>query len=647
MLRRALSSGLWVAYLLSWGQSPVAIQVQPLLSDYTAANGAFPIAVQLESRSGNYQGVLSVELFDLGSRREYLYPVDLPAGSRKVIIATPIVRQYADHVTVRFRAPGVNQEVKQRVAGVLEEDQIAVFVGDQIGGLQILRQVKTVSSPSPSRYSSNRPLQGRYVVAYCRPEWVPEQVIGLTGVQVILLGAGAERLRAEQWNALRQWVLMGGVLIVPGGAGAVYLQNPALRELLPVAPQGTRTMSQLRALGSWIGAAPPIGAATITQAVPKTGDVLLRQDGAPLIAARFYGLGAILFLAFNPLEMPLREYNARARLWQKLLNQTASFTPGFTIAMMHRSQSNDAYNPLGRASSETTIAIKPPSAALIIALLGVYFILVVPVNYLALKRLRALDWAWVVTPLIALIFVGILWRLAGDLYRKPLSSYVQTLVVAQAGSPEAYTINSALFFFPRAGLFDLQFDQSDMVEAGLDDYNASPTNQFVRTVQGEPTRVEDYRVTNLSFQWLRYTRAVRLQGFVDGVLRLERRGEAVYLSGTLHNRLPYDLREIRVLTPFGAMTAPDLPARQSVKLDERLELLDHRSLPNQNPYDYETPDVTAEMLAWMTLQQRAYQGIALLYAQASEPMLSPKLDAFIDQAAQVSYLINLPLEGAR
>lgn len=648
MLRRVFCLGFGGALLLAlWGQAPVALKVQPLLGTSPAANGAFPLAVQLESRSGNYQGVLSVTVGGFGYQREYQYPIDLPAGSRKVVVATPIVSRYGDQATVRFTARGVNIEVKQPIQRVLETDQLAVLVGDLIGGLGVLEQVQTTENPLEIDYSTSRPSRGKYQVAYCRPELFPEQAIALSGAQAIVLGPGVERLRAEQWNALRQWVMLGGVLIAPGGAGAVYLQNPALQALLPVQTQGTQTVSQLRAIGDWTGARPPSGGATITQARLKTGATLLTQDGLPMIAIRPYGLGAVVFLAFNPLDAPMRDYNARARFWQRLLNQTPSFAPSFSIAAIHQSQGG--YDRWGRAQITTDIELKPPSVALIIVLLSLYFLLVVPVNYWTLKRLRALDWAWVVTPLIALAFVGILWRLAGDLYRKSLSSQVQTVIVAQAGNPDAYAINSALFFFPRAGLFDLRFDQSDMVEAGTGQEFGAGGMQVptVRTVEGDPKRVEGYRVSNLSFQWFRYTRSVQLRGQVEGVLKVEQRGGEARLSGIVRNRMPYNLQNVQILTPFGKVQVGALPARGSITLSREV-------LEPLTPVQYGYSDwswnyalsMSPEALASFLLQRREYKGSAVLTARASEPVLPPEVDDAAEQAAQVTYLISFPLEGA-
>ncbi|BCW96682.1 MAG: hypothetical protein WHS44_12105 [Fimbriimonadales bacterium] len=649
MRRWVFGLGMWGALLSGvWGQAAVAIVAKPLLGTTPAANGAFPIAVQLESRQGNHQGVLSVSVGGMGNRREYLYPIDLPAGSRKVVVATPIVSRYGDTATIRFTARGANAQTRLSINRVLEVDQLAVVVGDAIGGLQVLKQVRSIRNPFQVDFHTNRPLRGVYEVAYCAPELFPDQAIALSGAQMIVLTSGAERLRTEQWAALRQWVMLGGTLIVSGGAGAVYLQSPALRDLLPVAPQGTREVAQLTALGQWLGVRPPAGRATITQAQRIGGDALLQQDGLPLIAARPYGLGAVVFLAFNPLERPLSDYDARARFWQTLVDAATGYAPSFSIAALHMGQSGVSRDPWsGQATTTITADIDPPSVVLIIVLLSAYFMLVAPINYWTLKRLRALDWAWLTTPLIALVFVGVLWRLAGDLYRKSLSSKVQTVLIAQAGSSDAYAVNSALFFFPRAGVFDLQFDQSDMVEVGVSDDMGANFGQttIVRTIEGDPKRVDGYRVSNLSFQWFRYTRTVQLQGQVEGSLRLQQRNGQWVLSGALRNRLPYELREAQIMTPHGVADLGAIEPRGA-------RTLRSESLIPLPPFNYSFTSgwdsvaaLSGEQLAQLLFTQRPELRRAVLIARASEPVLPPELREATERSAEVVYMVSLPLEG--
>lgn len=651
MKRWVVRLGLWGTLLLSgWGQPPVEIDAQPLLGKTPAANGAFPIAVKIQAHRGNYQGTLSVTVGGFGSRREYLYPIDLPAGARKVVIATPIVSRFGGGVaTIRFSARGVNVDTRLPIDRVLEVDQLAVVVGDAIGGLQTLKQVRAIQNPFYSESGTNRSLKGLYEVTYCTPDLFPEQAIGLSGAQMIVLTAGAERLRAEQWAALRQWVMLGGTLIVSGGAGALYLQTPALRAMLPVEPRGTREVAQLAAIGRWLNTRPPKGRAIITQATLTAGQILAKQDGTLLIAMRPYGLGVVVFLAFSPLEQPMSAYDARVRFWQKIVDTATGYAPSFNIAALHNEQLGYSRDPwTGQITSSAKADFAPPSVLLIVVLLSAYFMLVVPINYWTLKRLRVLDWAWLTTPLIALIFVGVLWQLAGDLYRKSFSSKVQTVLIAQAGTPHAYAVNSALFFFPRAGVFDLQFDQSDMVEVGVEDWRGVAVGQTapIRTVEGDPKRVDAYRVSNLSFQWFRYTRTVQLQGSVEGRLRVAKRDGDWLLSGVVRNRLPYELREVRFLTPYGEAQIGTLPARGTRTL-RQAKLFPIKPVNFSERYSWDAVGaLSADQLARLLLSQRQGLRRAILVARADQPVLPPEISEATERKADgVVYLVSVPLEG--
>ena len=52
---------------------------------------------------------------------------------------------------------------------------------------------------------------------------------GYQGLSVLVLSGGAERLRPEQWAAIRHWVLDGGSLIFVGGGGGGVPARPRCR----------------------------------------------------------------------------------------------------------------------------------------------------------------------------------------------------------------------------------------------------------------------------------------------------------------------------------------------------------------------------------------------------------------------------------
>ncbi len=649
-------------WLVGWAQ-PVELVVQPLFGNKPSLNGALPLMIEVRNRTGNMQGVISIAQEGFSYQREYLYPIELPAGARKRLIACPMIESWGStNLIVRFMARGVTVEVPQPISLIGESDNLVVGVGDAIGGLQFLRTLKTRPRVQmPDRYYAPSSQQaGTYEIAYCRPELFPPTAIACSGVSVMVLGAGAERMSEEQWRALLDWVRMGGTLIAPGGPGALYLQHPALRPLLPVQVQGLGELASLNAVGAFVGHNPPAGKATITLSQPvPSGEILLQQNGVPLIARRPYGLGAILFLAFSPWDQPMRGYEGNPAFWQQLLQLVPDLPPSYYLNTLFRIQTgfteNYYYAPYNPSRPTTSFKVRMPASELIIGLLLAYFVLVVPVNYYLLKRFRALDWAWLTVPLIAVLFVLLLARLAGDLYRKPPSGEIKTALLMSAGDTNAYAVNSILLFFPKAGLYDFRFERSDMVEAGLQEQRFSvvgaPTR--VRTVEVEPKQVQGYRVRSLSLQWFRYTRPVQLQGTVESTLRLRREGTMWRIIGTIHNRLPYDLRSVQLMVGDSKFSLGKLPSGGSRKVNEWLTLTRpsrRRQPPSYPPGYYVYPDeMMAPSISSIAQQLSRRWGevpvSALLVGEADQPVLTPEMEGAFQHTARTTHIVALPLRG--
>ena len=69
-----------------------------------------------------------------------------------------------------------------------------------------------------------------------------------------------------------------------------------------------------------------------------------------------------------------------------------------------------------------------PPASQMLMVLAIYFVVVVPVNFLVLKKLGRGEWAWFTAPIISLIFAGVLFSRAQNLYSAKMST-------ASAGRP--------------------------------------------------------------------------------------------------------------------------------------------------------------------------------------------------------------------
>ncbi len=139
---------------------------------------------------------------------------------------------------------------------------------------------------------------------------------------------------------------------------------------------------------------------------------------------------------------------------------------------------------------------------------------------------------------------------------------------------------------------------------------------------------------------------MQLQGQIEGSLRLTRRNGEWVLSGALRNRLPYELREVQILTPHGAVRIGSLGARETQTLRDEPLFPSSGYGGGRYDFDWGVPvlALSAEQLAQRLLDQRYELPRAFLIARASQPVLTPELREATDRSAEVVYLVSVPLE---
>lgn len=664
----------FLALLVGGWTQRVELEVQPLFGTHFSDRGAFPLLVTLQNKGASLRGVLVTEIADYRRSRRYLYPLDLPSGSRKQVVVTPTLPPYTYQVVVRLETPRPIAQTEVQLNPMGESSILVVGIGDEIGGLGFLNRFV------PGRYSALQ--EPSYQPSYCRPEHLPTRAYACSGVGVFILGPGAERLSESQYRALRLWVLMGGLLVVPGGSAALYLQNPALTLLLPIRHPVVKEVKGLPSLGSFTGIEPPSGRVILTQGTPlPTARVWLQEGGIPLMVFQPYGLGGVLFLAFNPWDQPFRSWKGNAALWSKLLERGRHPQPAWVQwAIFANHSGQDEYLQYGYYGSSwpsyyppslvypsaalrtslSDVKVETPEVGLVIGLLLLYFVLVVPVNFFLLKRLRALDWAWLTAPLIALVFVLLFYWVGRGIYKMGQSAHTQATVLMQAGEPQAYAYASTLFFFPRAGYYEMQFTNTEMVETGFQEgYGGWGRIDSLETVEGDPILVPGYRVRNLSFYWFRYARVLELPGSLQGELKLVREGNSYRLRGHLQNGLPYPLKEVQLLylqagkNEIARLNSTTRLIKNSVEPGEscsvnlaglQLTRSDRQQHPRGRPVPPFYPQsVRGDPIIAGMARRSSDSAFALLKMKAEEPNLVPSLEVGGRSRQAAVYYCTVPL----
>lgn len=548
-------------------QAPM-LTARELFVGANAASWPTPVEVEVVNPGPDTKGFLTAGDFraGLGEQTVVRYPIDLPRGASKRVILYGVYG-YSTQVVLRTERGTVTAPLGTQMLGTMVRPM--VYIGDDVGGFAFLR-------PQQNQQDASQ-------VAFCAPEKAPPRVAGYTEVAAVLLGGGAERMPDAAVEALREYVLLGGTLVFLGGPAPLVWQDPRWRGLLPVSNPRVEVVRRWGRLG--IPKAERIDSpATIATGDPVASASVRKVNGHMLYAVRAHGRGRVVAFAPDLLSEPLVDWNARRALLLEAVRPGAfesrsnfgrpDAIDAWTGSSLGASAAA-AFSPGDPLDAENDpFQIELPSLAFAGWTLFGFFIAVVPVNFLVLRRLRKTEWAWFTSPLIAAAFAGIFLMQARSLYRMGMSTALNGEVFEHAGRPGALFVGRAMMFFPSAGRYDLGLKDVDSVrQTGNEfeyDYYERPRSQATiqSFVDDGAIRAPDVRTRNLAFQALPFVQRLPGERFLSGRAEWTRDGGLVV---KLTNVGRYPLKSILLHTSdleLKRYDGADLDPGQSFDLPE-------------------------------------------------------------------------------
>jgi hypothetical protein len=288
------------------------------------------------------------------------------------------------------------------------------------------------------------------------PALLPTSPQAYTPVDAVALGdLDLENSASQaQVDALRGFVSSGGTLIVSGGPDINRLKSCPLHDLFPLIPNGIRTLKQLPTLALRYQTPLPLQhpIALTTGKLQQNARVLLTdQQGAPLVLERPYGNGLVLFTTFDYMDPAFTTWPAATSFWRDLLLcGNCEVSPVKILANDGMwTGSTNLMDQLLDALANPRITQLPSLNLIALFTLG-YVLLLVPINYLVLKRLDRKELAWLTTPAIIVLFsVGS--YAIGASTRAHIVSFNRVAVLeTQAGSDRAYGLAQMALYLPSA-----------------------------------------------------------------------------------------------------------------------------------------------------------------------------------------------------
>jgi len=376
----------------------LTMQVDAGISGLYRAGNWIPLKITVDSETATVDGVLQVRATSestgnaTNTETAYQTPFNISPQSSKEVFLYISLDNFTRDIQVELLDGNGEVVLNQQTSLTMMnyEDVMWVVVTDSTSG---------VLDVSREALSSGR----NYQTAW-RIDDIPANADALRSIDFLVFSdVNSAQLTIEQQQAIREWVIAGGHLIVTGGSNWQRTTS-GLGDLLPTEPSGVVTLEDVSQLERFANLSldededSELATETlIADNTPlETANILLSIDETPLLVRHGYGGGWVDFAAFDATTEPLRSWRDLPYVWRELAMTTGS-RPSWSYGV-------ERYSLMRTAAGNVTFDL--PSFLQIGAFLGLYIILIGPVNYVVLNLIRRREFAWLTIPALIAGFTG-------------------------------------------------------------------------------------------------------------------------------------------------------------------------------------------------------------------------------------------------
>ena len=466
-----------------------------------------PLRITLENSGPDLDGEVQVTVLGYGGSSTYAVSASLPQTSRKQLTLYVLPNSYSRKLTVNLVAEMellLGQEVE-----VLPLSNIHYLIG------------VVAANPTPLSLLAGLDLEGRErteVVSFSSNQ-LPERVEGVRSFDCLVINdVDTSTLSSAQRTALAQWVGLGGRLVVGGGPGAQRTLTELPDGLLPASIQGTLEMTTLAALEVFAGGKEQIkvpGPFVVAPVDAEGASTLVMEGDVPLVIERGLGDGFVDYVALDLTLSPFDAWAGSLAFWRNLLQPGAAYPEHLPPDVSPRQMSARQM----MYALQNVPALDLASIRWLAILLAAYVVLVGPVNYLLLRRLKRLDWAWLTIPALTIAFSAGAFGMGYTLRGSELILNKISIMQAVPGSPAAVVRSYVGLFSPTRRAYDISvgvgilrastelgevLSKGDALVSPLtsdyDPWERTNVGGNMTVLQGEPSLVRGLSVNQWSMQ---------------------------------------------------------------------------------------------------------------------------------------------------
>jgi hypothetical protein len=509
----------------------LSMQVQASFDGYFKFGEWLPVQVELENNGPDLTGEVQVSVAGSQGSVVYAAPVSLPTVSRKRFFLYVLPNNYSQEMDVRL----VNDQgplITKRIS-VNPQPNINYLIGLLAPERGALSLMKGIQFPGNGRSEEliDLTLQD-----------LPDRPEGLRSFDCLVLdGIDTSSLTQEQAAALEAWVQEGGRLVLGTGAQAQQTIAGLPASLLPLIPDGDTQINTLPELADFAGseAIRVPGPFIVSTGQPQEGQDLVTAGVLPLVRERKVGQGAVDYVALGLRSAPFDAWSGTTSFWEKLISPGAYYPEGMPPDMSDRQQ-RSSQMPYALSNMP---ALDLPSVRGLAMLLGIYILLVGPVNYLVLRWRKRLHWAWITIPLVTGIFSAGAFGMGYIMRGTDL--ILNKIALIELGSGGSAKVTTYLgLFSPGQQAYEIQVKGGSLlspIQAYSDPWSSSgaPVGSEMTFVQGDPGEVRGLTVNQWSMQSFMTEGIWTDFGKINADVQVGENG----LVGSLRNETRYELKD--------------------------------------------------------------------------------------------------------
>jgi hypothetical protein len=505
----------------------ISLSVTPAGDGYFKNGEWLAVWAEIENGGQDVDAQLAVQITGSSSQTTYAAAVSLPSGARKRVPLYILPNNFSRELEIQLTAQDkLLAKARFTVHPQVNINYLVGLVAGERGGLALLNGITLPGQSRPK------------VILDLALADIPERSEALASFDLLVFNdVDTSRLTPAQAEALAGWVRQGRQLVIGGGTGTAVTLSGLPTALLPVALDGQSEvqaddLSELVAFagGSAIRTTGTFVCATVTRAAQAR--TLAAASLSPLVVEGTYGEGRVDFIGLNLSSAPFNSWPDTIAFWNRLLAPLGQYPDGQPADISMRQMAG--MNIVGNLSNIPALDL--PSIRWLAILLAVYILLVGPVNYLVLRRLRRLQLAWLTIPTLTLLFSAGAFGI-GYLMRGTDVIMNQIALIAPNGSGSATVTSYLGLFSPTQRSYSLEVKTPGLLSA-ITGYDGNPWNSSgvvsggsVTFVQGDRPMIQGLSIDQWSFQTFAEEEQWQQFGSLSGDLHLENEK----IVGTIRN----------------------------------------------------------------------------------------------------------------